>query len=329
MGDVADFRQLVVPRLHDMLKVWKDQADFNSNFWPRATEDAERFRQTEKMVLYLIEECSELMKAIQYKVHRRDSNWTPNPARIRDELTDIFKYWVSLCQVWGLTPEEMMDGYWSKSMVCRQRYSEEFITHLHRPTAVVDIDNVLADYIRGFAEWAARHRPEYKEEFFKVARERGWMSAETLGIPEDVWQDMKVEFRLSGGKRTLPVMPGAHQFLRRCRESGLNVVLLTSRPIDRYPNIYEDTLVWLRSNDLTYDCVWWAHDKAEELLFRGMKPHVKFIVDDDLSFVTSCAIAGMKTYWLAHPEEASRSLSSLVTRVTHLSHIVVPSNLVK
>lgn len=304
--------------------IWADQADFNELFWPVPEEPEERFRQTEKFVLYMTEELVELLRAIRYKVHRRPIGWKPSEAAVRDQLADLLKYLISLFQIWGLGPTDMIREYWRKSMVCRQRYSEEFVLNLEQPTAVVDIDNVLADYITGFAEWAMAKFPEHEAKFKLALQKRLWMSGGSLAIAEPVWQDMKLRFRLDGGKRDLPLMPGAREFLESLRSQGLNIVLLTSRPIDRYPNLYSDTLQWLKSNDLPFDFIWWATDKAEELLVRGMKPWVQFVVDDSWQFVRQCAQAGMRTYWLTNGEEdfTDRELDAQgIIRVHHLREV--------
>ena len=134
--------------LEALNEMWSEQVDFNGNFFTPASSVSEQSRQTKEFILHLHSELDELLRSTVWKVHRQVGQ-KPNPAQIRNELTDILKYWISLCIVWGVSPEEAVKDFWRKSMVCRQRYSEEFVTNLNRPSAIFDIDHVLCKYADG------------------------------------------------------------------------------------------------------------------------------------------------------------------------------------
>jgi FMN phosphatase YigB (HAD superfamily) len=141
--------------------------------------------------------------------------------------------------------------------------------------------------------------PRLLQRIREIKESGEFINARSLGIPEDAWQQLKHRFRVEGVKRRLPVFPDAYLFLERMRMDGYKIVLLTSRPIDRYPNIFTDTILWLNENRLPYDFVWWSLDKAERIVqMQDLQPRVRLAVDDDERFVKQFADIGIPTYWL-------------------------------
>ena len=153
--------------LEMLRKIWADQRDFNKFFWPDPNELPEQHRQTKEFCLCLHSEITELLRKVVWKKHS-PAEGGDNVVAIREELSDIFKYLISLWQVWDVTPAQAMADYWRKSMICRQRHSQEFIQELDN-VVVVDIDNVLADYTQGFGMYAIQLFPQQS---LKIASSR-------------------------------------------------------------------------------------------------------------------------------------------------------------
>jgi uncharacterized HAD superfamily protein len=110
------------------------------------------------------------------------------------------------------------------------------------------------------------------------------------------WQDLKHQFRISGYKEYMPVFDDAKEFLTEIQQNNITIILLTSRPIDRYPNLYADTVAWLESKELPYDIIWWSYDKADHVIENI--PNPLFVVDDDLSVANKFDSANIPAYWL-------------------------------
>jgi FMN phosphatase YigB (HAD superfamily) len=312
--------------MNDLIEIWKDQKRFNKNFWPDPKDDPEtQTAQTKEFVLLLMSELDELLRTTAWKKHRKQ-NVLLNPAQIKNELTDIFKYWLSLCQVWGFSPEDMVADYWRKSMVVEQRYSEEHVLQLKGPIALVDIDGVLANYREGVLEFlrkSERYVPGIKEkaEEFLKAEETPYVNASLFGLEEKVWQVLKHKYRVSGGKFEIDCYDDAEDFLVDLRLQGYQTVLITSRPIDRYPNIFSDTMFWLRSYNLHVDAIWWAMDKKEKVSWEGIVPKVAFAVDDELENCEKFASLGIQTYHLIRPGEHHRRFGDLPENVREIKSL--------
>lgn len=283
-------------------QLFKDQLEFQTTMirdgtYPGATHE-ERTARTKEMVLHMFSEADELLRASgAWKFHRNVSV-RENREHVKIELIDMFKYWMIVALIQGITPEELVEAYWTKSMVVRQRYTEEWIRTTYEPSVLVDIDNVLADYIAGFLVWAHTQGYIQTKNFDRLRIIRpAYLYAQTMDIDEGLYTEMKHEFRVSQQHRLLPAMPGARDFLSEIRCLGYQIILLTSRPIHRYPNLYGDTLHWLKLRDLSYDFIWWAQDKGAEAVERLPVNSIMFAVDDEPQFVDQLNSRGIMTFW--------------------------------
>lgn len=309
--------------MQELNEIWKDQHEFNQNFFSDPETYQEQSRQTKEFLIHMMSEMDELLRCTEWKPHRK-INPSPNREQVKNELTDMLKYWISLCQVWGVTPEEAVADYWRKSMVVRQRYSEEFCQNIEGEIALVDIDGVLADYHRGISQWIMKHYPELIPNVQVCLDENRWIDSTSLEIDDQRWQELKHEFRTTRGKLEIPTVPFARDFLESCKEADLTIVLLTSRPIQEYPNIYTDTLEWLRNNHLPFDYLWWAVDKKEAILSKNIRTKIKFAIDDDPKYVLPYSRMGIPCFWLdwMNPKHKDVDVPEGVTRIQDLGQIL-------
>lgn len=309
-------------------EIWRDQHEFNRTLrpdWP--TTYAERTALTKEMVLHLISECDELLRASgAWKAHRRVVV-PENRAQILAELTDIRKYWITVAQIWGFSEEELDAAYWRKSAVVRQRYAEEWIHDLVGPMVILDMDNVLCDYPAGLVQWIETtpwQSVSSPDVLARLARGEAWINEDTLGCSSSVWRDLKHAFRTSGAKRMLPARPRAAEFTRWCKDQGWKVIILTSRPIDQYPTLLDDTVHWLNTNAFAYDYVWWAFNKGAALNLRGIEKQVVFAVDDEDQFIQEYSRLNIRAYHMCRTVDILRKAPQLpgVLRVTTLGEIM-------
>lgn len=299
--------------------IWEDQRAFNLLLRQPPTCNEELAEQIRDMVTWTGSELYELLRATPWKKHRRVPVLR-NDAHIEEEAIDIFKYAISILQLAGIESlEQLEQAYWRKTAVVRQRYQEEWVHKIDRSCVVIDIDNVICDYVGGLLSWLDAHSCIPKDHVEHLRACGSYLNASTVGLPQELWQRLKHHFRTQGAKRGLPVFHEAIPFLFRMRADGHLIILLTSRPIDRYPNIFTDTILWLNSHRLPYDYVWWSHDKAERL--AELQQFVRFAVDDELKFVDQFAQAGIPTYWLQRHGALKPHSSPMVTVVTSLMDV--------
>jgi len=79
----------------------------------------------QKYTLAIIQECSELMDSTNWKWWRTKVDlFDPQNAVI--ELVDILHFWMSACQVMGLTPDDVFRIYLEKNKVNHQRQDADY-----------------------------------------------------------------------------------------------------------------------------------------------------------------------------------------------------------
>jgi NTP pyrophosphatase (non-canonical NTP hydrolase) len=301
--------------------IWEDQRAFNLLLRKPPQSEEELADQVSAFVLYTTSELHELLRAVPWKKHRKVPV-LENHAHLEEEGMDTFKCVLSILQIIGVENwEQLIELYWRKTAVVRQRYQEEWIAKIDGPCVIVDIDNVLCDYITGFLDWL-EVKGHLNYAVLNILRtERPYLNAQSVGVTPEQWMDLKHQFRVSGAKRQLPLFPDAFMFLHRMRCEGFKIILLTSRPIDRYPNIFTDTIMWLNYHRLPYDFVWWSLDKHERLVqVKDIKQYVRFAVDDDCRFVEQFASIGIKTFWL-NRDGLRHEERNNVTQIESLSDI--------
>lgn len=311
--------------------MWQQQLNLNRLFRPDfpPTEFAERTALTKEIVLHLISECDELLRVSgSWQPHRnlRHRRVLENRPAVAFELTDIHKYVVMLYQIWGLTPDDAREYWMKKDMIVRQRYSEEFVKSIDRPSVLIDLDGVLANYIEGFVRFLSERLYALPPQVADDILTRGeWIDKSSLStwISEDEYDRLRHVFRVTGGFGQLPMLPGARNLMDYLHTEGYYIIILTSRPIHLYPNIYSDTLTWLLAHDLHYDFIWWAPDKGTMIDDLNIQQHIKFAIDDDWKYVQQFANLNIPTYWISKKESLPpTAMSPLIKRRIDLMHVL-------
>jgi NTP pyrophosphatase (non-canonical NTP hydrolase) len=313
-------------------RIWEDQAAFNRQFRPDPQTFEDKSELTSEMVLATTDELHELLRTVKWKKHRRPRRYEPNLAHTTEELVDVFKDFITLCQTWGVTPDALVEGYWAKTAVNRQRYSEEWVKHhIDRPVILLDLDNVLCDYISGFGRWLLHELdrlqlpPAVTLRIETLVANREWLDAEACGLDKPFYEGLKHRFRTTGEKRHLRAMPDAYRFVQWCSARAM-IVLLTARPIDRYPNMLTDTVQWLAINHmLSYiDHIWWGADKGRVVEVEEIREHVVFAVDDIQKHCEEYEAKGVRSYWIQNemPSPVWHNGTRLVQPVNTLDEIM-------
>ena len=309
--------------LDRLASMWNDQVELNKLFRPDGppTEYKDKVALTKEIILHIHSEADELLRALgAWKPHRRQV-MPENRANILNELADMHRYLLTLYEIWGVTPDEAVDSFQKKGMVVRQRHAEEFVHSLDSgPIAVVDIDNVLADYIAGFKAYLVGQGFD-----LSTVEPLHWISAETLGLDREDYNRILHDFRVTGGMANLRPMPGAQDFLFRLSDRGYIIVLLTARPIHEYPTLYTDTLMWLHHYHMPFHYIWWARDKGERIQDKGLPARTKLIIDDDERYIEQYSRLKLdaKIFWFLTGDylKMTRIFPYPVIPITSLGHV--------
>jgi uncharacterized HAD superfamily protein len=88
-------------------------------------------------------------------------------------------------------------------------------------------------------------------------------------------------------------MYGAADFLRELRAEGWGIVIITSRKTRRHHTLERDTHRWLEMNDIPYDRVIFAYDKATAI--EEARLPLRFFVEDTEKHALDVAASGIPT----------------------------------
>lgn len=312
----------------DVLKyIWTVQKEFNRNFVDFENLDNRKGQEmTKEYVLHTISELNDLLGEVNWKVHHKKDSIEVNRRELVLEWIDVFKYWLSIGLLWGVSPDEFLKAFDEKSELVEQRYLQEFADISDKQIVICDIDGVLGDYPKTFLEYVvSRERSggrDCKIDTDNVTSYNLYEYLEGVVSTRDL-KRYKQEYRESGEIRKEKTNLGAVEFLKKLRDRGFYIVLLTSRPFDQYKNLYLDTYIWLKSNDFEFDMLINDSKKRDKIVKLSENSTVKFIVDDDPKIVEGLlSLEGVGKIYLADKPYNRYFNSDKVVRAGSFSEIL-------
>jgi HAD superfamily hydrolase (TIGR01509 family) len=128
--------------------------------------------------------------------------------------------------------------------------------------------------------------------------------------------EMVVEILSAGIYRDLDVLPGAHEFVHAAVAKGYKVCAITART----GKAREDTMAWLRKNDLPIEDVYFVKDaeKATKALELG----VTAFFEDRVKNANAIAEAGIDTVLINMPSNAGKEVRPNVVRIDSYTELL-------
>jgi 5'(3')-deoxyribonucleotidase len=149
------------------------------------------------------------------------------------------------------------------------------VKNQNRKMVFVDLDNVMADYGGDFLRWATNGQLSPSPNDLTSLHLN-----EILCLDDADYAELKRRWRVEGHKRNMTMIPGTHGALRRLSQ-WYDVVIISSRPADKYDNIREDTEYWLKQHDLQYSELVFTKEKFDYVHDHYDVDDVLAIFDDD------------------------------------------------
>ena len=255
--------------------IWREQADFNSNFvhYEQLVDDASREQWLQRYIMLLQREVSELLEHTNFKHHylrRKPLDY----ARLHEELVDIFKYWASCAQVLGLDVPGFFAAYHQKSTVVRDRWEREKLKlRTQSKVAVFDLDGVLNVWPITWVSYLNQNLGTS----FDYRQMHSFYVSECFNITRDKEEDLKATF-LQDGIRHTPMMHNADFVLKHLRGAGYTVAVVTGRP--QGAQSYYDVVSWLHQHNVPYDLLIWGEEKKDTIMDELAPAVPAFVVED-------------------------------------------------
>lgn len=242
-----------------------------------------------------------------------DLDWkmvgNPNPKKTRERLmglVDAFHYILSM-----LSQQEEDSNKLRNLLVARRAMVEDL--HLsfsklndlinpeklkERKIAVVDIDNVIYPY------------------------DIIWNLFQNIhGVPEKMTRDQcKDLYRISGLKAITPPIKDADKLLQLLHDKGYTVILLSAREVNLYPEVYVDTLSFLRRYKLYYDILLFKKEKRGGSFTEKILHHTDIFIDDTVEQMNYASCYPISTRILV--TEESYEIESHIIPVATTSDVV-------
>ena len=271
----------------------------------------EKVKLSKDFILSAHKELSEVLDCFKWKTHRNeDKNFVSS--NLREELVDVFKFFVNLLVLWDINAEEFDKTFDDKTEVVEQRYKQEHIgAKPGEKVCAVDLDDVLN---------------EWHEFFVKTYNEKNGTNFKTDAEIRDATNPLKYyEFkhwwRDSGVKMGIPPKNGAAELTALLKRNGYRIVVISSRPYKEYSRLFSDTISWLRQNNIAFDDVYF--DENKHLTILRHFPSLHFMIEDNYSYAKHVAHEGYDVFLLDQDGKYdNEKLSPKIIKVKSIQEII-------
>lgn len=175
---------------------------------------------------------------------------------------------------------------------------------------VFDIDGVLNYYPQTWINFVNKGLPEDLQ--FKDLREMKNI------LSYSHYKRLKENYRLSGVKAEFKPRANAIELLNMLKEKGYTIVIISARPVEKYPCLYKQTTSWLDSRGIPFDNLIFSDKKQFEVI--KYYPGMSFMVEDNLLIANIMSNLGYKVY-LVDNEYNQGATNENVKRIKNLLEV--------
>tara|TARA_R110002020_G_scaffold37124_19_gene112088 strand:+ start:17646 stop:18542 length:897 start_codon:yes stop_codon:yes gene_type:complete len=250
-------------------------------------------KHTQELALCAHAEISSLVSATKYKKHHiSQPEHDPDKGTILYESVDIVRYVMAILNLWNFDEQNFEEAFKRKDVYLNVRKKIERNIWNGQPVAIVDMDDVIVDFRKGFSKWLCETHDvdadvESNEYYFIDALREKNLNPELTFL----------DFVNSGGFSMLDPVEGAVSFLKSLKSKGYWIQILTARPDDNLHCLY-DTYYWLDKNNVYFDDIAFSAEKfrwcAQSKYYDS--DSIKFSIDDSPKHAMDYVKHGIKCY---------------------------------
>lgn len=268
------------------------QRQYNNKIVGRADQLSQELKEkiTQDNVLCAHAELSALVNATHYKNHHTHSEPLANRRTVLYETVDVIRYMIATLNTWGVTPAEFEKAFKKKDIYLNKHYELQQKKWNGQPVAIVDIDDVLANFRKGFSDWLKDKFQvdadvDSKEYYFISALSKINLNSETV---------FKM-FLDDEGFANLSIDTHNLELLWQLKHQGYWIHLLTARPEEELQCLY-DTYFWIVQQNIPCDAISFSPEKfrwcAKSKYYD--EGAIKFAIDDAPKHAEDYAKHGIK-----------------------------------
>ena len=268
------------------------QLQYNKKIVGRSDQLSQALKEkiTQENVLCAHAELSALVNATNYKNHHSHSEPIANRATVLYETVDVIRYMMATLNTWGITSKEFERAFEKKDVYLNKHYELQQKKWEGQPVAIIDIDDVLANFREGFSNWldkkfGVRADVDSKEYYFITALSKINLNSEHV---------FKM-FLDDEGFANLTVDTDNLEILWQLKHKGYWIHLLTARPEEELQCLY-DTYFWICQQNIPCDAISFSPEKfrwcAKSKYYDAGA--IKFAIDDAPKHAEDYAKHGIK-----------------------------------
>jgi len=248
------------------------QAHYNESKFGKIESNEEKRNVSKDLALNAYNSINKMIEKM------RVTNGVPDEDDLIFSSIDSLRYVMSMLNLWDINPEDVSSAFALKDIYLDTDHSLNARKWKGQPVAIVDIDDVLAEFRNPFADFLSRrfgiNADTESDQYFFV---EDILEASGNLNPEKVFDEFTQERHF----KCLPVVEDAKKFLNHLRDQGYWIQLLTARPKENL-KIFYDTYYWLKHNDLTFDRVDFSPEKLRWCMNSEYydSGSIEFAIDD-------------------------------------------------
>jgi hypothetical protein len=244
-----------VPDIDSFSYLQEVQAKFSKLFFnSNDMTHEEREEMTRSFALALHSEVSAMVGEISFRDHVSTGRQA-DTKKILYESVDIFRYLLATLNLWDHSSQDFLAAFRNRDAFLHMRHNLESRKWEGQPVIIVDVDEVICEFRKGFTEWLNSEKntrldvnsPEYYH--VQPLKDAGLQ-------PEGLFN----EFIDIGMLRKLEPIVGTIKVLNELKERGFWIQLLTARPSQNLQCLY-DTYFWLSESGLDFDRIDFSPEK--------------------------------------------------------------------
>jgi len=306
------------------------QLEYNKKIVGRSDQLSQELKEkiTQENVLCAHAELSALVNATNYKNHHQHSEPVANRKTVLYETVDVIRYMMATLNTWGITPKEFESAFDKKDIYLNKLHEfQQKKWNKDQPVVIVDIDDVLAEFRSGFAEWLGKNFNidvdlNTKEYYFISALSKIDMNSEAV---------FKM-FLNEGGFANLSVNTSTLELLHQLKHRGYWIHLLTARPEEELQCLY-DTYYWIWQQNIPCDAISFSPEKfrwcaKSQYYDEGA---IRFAIDDAPKHAEDYAKHGIKCFVPQKPynEYLDDKNIFLFKDYYHITNLLMTQGLIK
>jgi len=276
-------------RMMSLQKEYNDQIVGNSKNLTQ--EQIEKI--TQENVLCAHAELSALINATHYKNHHVHTDPKANKTTVLYESVDVIRYMMSILNTWNISSEDFESAFMKKDIYLnKHKELQEKTWDGKQPVAIVDIDDVLANFRQGFADWLTA---TYGVDVDVNCKEYYFIDAlSKININSEV---VFRKFLDQGGFSSLTINTDNLELLWQLKHKGYWIHLLTARPEEELQCLY-DTYFWICQQNIPCDAISFSPEKFRWCVKSEYydKGKIMFAIDDAPKHANDYANHGIRCF---------------------------------